>query len=147
MASGDAPFWQTKPLDQLSREEWESLCDGCAKCCMNKLEDEETGELHYTNVVCDLLDLDQLSCSDYPNRSSRVPTCVTLTPDNIHELSWMPQTCAYRLLAEGKDLPHWHPLVSGNPLGLVRSGLSLHGRIIHEADADDLEMHLITWVR
>jgi uncharacterized cysteine cluster protein YcgN (CxxCxxCC family) len=143
----EEPFWQRKTLDQLSREEWESLCDGCAKCCLNKLQDEDSDEVHYTNVVCDLLDLEQFRCSDYPNRSSRVPTCVTLTPDNIQELSWMPQSCAYRLLAEGKDLPLWHPLVSGDPLSLVRSGQSLHGRVLHEREADDLEMHLITWVR
>ena len=139
-------FWKKSPMEEWTREQWESLCDGCAKCCLNKLEDEETGELWYTNVVCDLLDLDTCSCSDYPNRSVRVPECITLTPENSRELYWMPSTCAYRLLAEGKDLPEWHPLVSGDPLSIIRAGQTVCGRVIHEKDADDLENHLITWI-
>ena len=133
-------------MEALTKEQWESLCDGCAKCCLNKLEDEETGELWYTNVVCNLLDLETCSCSDYPNRSIRVPECVTLTPENSRELYWMPSTCAYRLLAEGKELPEWHPLVSGDPLSILRAGQTVCGRVIHEKDADDLENHLITWI-
>jgi uncharacterized cysteine cluster protein YcgN (CxxCxxCC family) len=140
-------FWNQTPLEALSHEQWEMLCDGCAKCCMNKLEDMDTGEIQYTNVVCDLLDLDSCQCSDYPNRSTLVPECVTLTPVNTPTLHWMPQSCAYRLRAEGKPLPHWHPLISGNPLSLVRAGQSICGRVIHEKDADDLEHHLITWVQ
>ena len=139
-------FWKKIPMEALTKEQWESLCDGCAKCCLNKLEDEETGELWYTNVVCNLLDLETCSCSDYPNRSIRVPECVTLTPENSRELYWMPSTCAYRLLAEGKELPEWHPLVSGDPLSILRAGQTVCGRVIHEKDADDLENHLITWI-
>ena len=128
-------FWKKSPMEEWTREQWESLCDGCAKCCLNKLEDEETGELWYTNVVCDLLDLDTCSCSDYPNRSVRVPECITLTPENSRELYWMPSTCAYRLLAEGKDLPEWHPLVSGDPLSIIRAGQTVCGRVIHEKES------------
>lgn len=140
------PFWKSKPLADLSRDEWESLCDGCAKCCLNKLEDALTGRIHYTNVVCDLLDLSNCRCSDYANRSVKVPECVSLNARNAGTLKWMPATCAYRLLAEGKDLPHWHPLVSGNPLSMLRAGQRVCGRVIHERDADRLESHLITWV-
>jgi uncharacterized protein len=140
------PFWKSKPLASLSRAEWESLCDGCAKCCLNKLEDADTGQIHYTNVVCNLLDLDSCRCSDYANRSIRVPECVTLTAHNAGRLKWMPATCAYRLLAEGKELPAWHPLISGNPLSMLRAGQRVCGRVIHEKDADRLESHLITWV-
>lgn len=140
------PFWKSKSLEELSPEEWESLCDGCAKCCMNKLEDVDSGEIHYTNVVCNLLDLNSCQCSDYPHRSIRVPECVTLTPQNSGELHWMPATCAYRLLAEGGELPDWHPLVSGNELSMIRSGQRICGRVIHERDADNLDHHLITWV-
>jgi uncharacterized cysteine cluster protein YcgN (CxxCxxCC family) len=141
------PFWQQKGLEALSPEEWESLCDGCAKCCMNKLEDPQSGEIHYTNVVCNLLDLQTCQCADYPNRSIRVPECVTLTPQHARELNWMPATCAYRLLASGKDLPTWHPLVTGNRLSMLRAGQHICGRVIHEKDAGQLEHHLITWVR
>ncbi len=141
------PFWEDKSLEELNREEWESLCDGCGKCCLNKLEDNDSGELHYTNVACNLLDLASCGCSDYPNRSTRVPECVTLTPENSRELHWMPATCAYRLLATGKPLPQWHPLISGNALAMHRAGQSVCGRVIHEKDADSLEYHLITWVK
>jgi uncharacterized cysteine cluster protein YcgN (CxxCxxCC family) len=141
------PFWQRKALEDLSREEWESLCDGCGKCCLNKLEDLSSGEIHYTNVACNLLDLKSCQCSDYPNRSVQVPECVTLTPQNSRELHWMPATCAYRLLAAGKNLPSWHPLLSGDHHAMQRAGQSVCGRVIHERDADNLEHHLITWVR
>ncbi|MBF0254974.1 MAG: YcgN family cysteine cluster protein [Gammaproteobacteria bacterium] len=140
------PFWQRKTLEELSREEWESLCDGCGKCCLNKLEDLDSGALHYTNVACNLLDLNSCRCSDYPNRSVRVPECVTLTPQNSRELNWMPATCAYRLLAAGKDLPAWHPLRSGDQTAMQRAGQCICGRVIHEKHADKLEYHLITWV-
>lgn len=140
-------FWNQTPLNELTPEQWEMLCDGCAKCCMNKLEDIDTGEIQYTNVVCDLLDLESCRCADYPNRSIRIPECVTLTPVNAPTLKWMPLTCAYRLRAEGKPLPDWHPLISGNPFSLVRAGQSICGRVIHEKDADNLEHHLIDWVQ
>jgi uncharacterized cysteine cluster protein YcgN (CxxCxxCC family) len=108
-------FWKEKPLEDLSVEEWESLCDGCAKCCLIKFEDEDTGRIYHTNVVCELLDIYHCRCTRYPERSVLVPTCLTLNPELIHELKWMPETCAYRLLAEGKDLTRWHPLLSGIP--------------------------------
>ncbi len=138
-------FWETVPLDQMDRAQWEALCDGCAKCCMHKLEDEETREMHFTNVVCDLLDLDACRCSDYARRSIRVPACVTLTPDELRDPYWLPPTCAYRLLAEGNPLPEWHPLISGDDDSVYRSGNSVRGRVVRECDADELEYHLIEW--
>ena len=140
-------FWEHKTLEELTPREWEALCDGCAKCCLNKLEDEATGQIWYTNVACDLLDLDTCRCGDYPNRSRRVPDCVVLTPRKSRELKWMPETCAYRLLAEGRPLPDWHPLVSGDPRSLIHSHHRICGRVIHEREAGDLEHHLITWFR
>jgi uncharacterized protein len=107
------PFWKVKQLREMSPEEWESLCDGCARCCLVKLEDEDSGRIHFTKAACKLLDAGACRCTDYENRSSRVPDCVQLTPANVGELNWLPLTCAYRLLAEGRDLPWWHPLVSG----------------------------------
>lgn len=140
-------FWNHKRLEEMSREEWESLCDGCAKCCLYKLEDVDTREIWFTNVVCDLLDLESCRCNDYPNRSVRMPNCVTLTQEKSRKLYWMPSTCAYRLLSEGKPLPHWHPLISGDPMALTRSGNSIRGKVIPRSKADDLENHLITWIR
>ncbi|MBU0501562.1 MAG: YcgN family cysteine cluster protein [Gammaproteobacteria bacterium] len=140
-------FWNRKRLDEMTRKEWESLCDGCAKCCLYKLEDQDTREVWFTNVVCDLLDLESCRCNDYENRSVRMPNCVTLTPEKSRELYWMPRTCAYRLLSEGKPLPHWHPLISGDPMTLTRSGNSIRGKVIPHCKADDLENHLITWIR
>lgn len=140
------PFWQTVPLSEMSREQWESLCDGCAKCCMQKLEDVDTREVVYTNVVCRLLDLDTCRCTNYRNRSTVVPTCVTLGVGDLRDPYWLPSTCAYRLLAEGKTLPAWHPLVTGDPDSTFEAGHSVHGKVVSEIDADDLELHLIDWV-
>jgi hypothetical protein len=139
------PFWRRKKLTDMTRAEWESLCDGCAKCCLEKLEDVETGEISYTNVACRLLDLKACRCTNYEQRQRYVPDCVVLTPDNIAQLHWMPSTCAYRLLAEGKDLPDWHPLVSGDPDSAHRSRNSVRGRVVSERDAGDLEDHIVTW--
>ena len=140
-------FWKSLPLADMSPEQWESLCDGCAKCCMQKLEDVDTREVVFTNVVCDLLDLETCRCTDYPNRSTRVPTCVTLTLADLADPYWLPSTCAYRLLAEGADLPDWHPLLTGDADSPLKAGHSVMGRVIHERDADeDLELHLIDWV-
>ncbi|MEO0982493.1 MAG: YcgN family cysteine cluster protein [Pseudomonadota bacterium] len=122
------PFWKTKRLDQLSLEEWESLCDGCAKCCLLKLEDEDTGEIAYTRLHCRLLDAGSCRCSDYANRKARVPDCIELTPRRIEAISWMPKTCAYRLVAEGRDLPDWHHLVCGDRDRIHREGHSIMGR-------------------
>jgi uncharacterized protein len=124
-----APFWKTKSLAEMSAAEWESLCDGCGKCCLSKIEDEETSEIFYTSVACRLFDEGTCRCTDYANRSAQVPDCVTLTPANITELSWMPKTCAYRLVAEGRDLFAWHHLVCGDPDAVHRANVSIRGKI------------------
>lgn len=139
----DEPFWRAKRLEEMNQAEWESLCDGCGKCCLNKLEDIDTGELAYTNVACRLLDLGTCRCTRYADRNRLVPDCVALTPDNVGALVWMPSTCAYRLLAEGKDLPDWHPLVSGDPDSVHRAGISVRGRAISERRAGPLEHHIL----
>ncbi|MEQ9144353.1 MAG: YcgN family cysteine cluster protein [Parvibaculaceae bacterium] len=141
------PFWRTKSLTEMTRQEWESLCDGCAKCCLVKLEDEDTGELEYTDIACHLLDDETCQCGDYANRAEKVPDCVKLTPKNVGELSWMPSSCAYRLVAEGKDLPWWHPLVSGEEESVHLAGISVRGRVVSENDVpdDDLEGRIVTW--
>ncbi|MCU7932982.1 MAG: YcgN family cysteine cluster protein [Candidatus Thiodiazotropha sp. (ex Codakia rugifera)] len=147
MSRIDPPFWENIPLHIMSRERWESLCDGCAKCCLQKFEDEETREIFYTNVVCNLLDLDACQCTRYQERSTLVPNCVTLTTHDLDDPYWLPPTCAYRLLAEGKPLPTWHPLISGNPDSVKLGGHSIRGKVVTEAEADDeWELHLIDWI-
>lgn len=142
-------FWEEKNLADMTREEWESLCDGCAQCCVVKLEDADTGDLHFTDVVCHLLDQQQCRCTDYPHRSVRVPDCITLTPENLERLSWMPHSCAYRRLAEGRGLAWWHPLVSGSSDTVHESAASVRGKVVSERyiDEDDLELHIIDWIR
>ncbi|WP_338074215.1 YcgN family cysteine cluster protein, partial [Halochromatium glycolicum] len=140
-------YWERVPLAQMSAVEWESLCDGCGKCCVTKFEDEDTGAIHYTDVACHLLDHQHCQCSDYLNRSERVPDCVTLTPETLADPRWMPQTCAYRLLAEGKPLPAWHPLVCGDPEAVHAAGESVRGRVECETVAGDPLMRLIEWIR
>jgi uncharacterized protein len=141
------PFWETKKLGDMTAAEWESLCDGCGKCCLNKIEFEDTGEIAFTNVACKLLDLHSCQCSDYKNRKKHVPDCVKLSPKNIEKIRWMPSTCAYRLLAEGKPLEPWHPLLSGDPETVHTSGISMRGRAISEtrlsADMDELENYVL----
>lgn len=141
-------FWRDKPLTRMTDAEWEALCDGCARCCMIKLEDEDTGEVHYTSVVCDLLDLDTCRCTRYPRRHELVPDCIEFDADLAGTLSWLPTTCAYRLLAEGEDLPAWHPLVSGRPESVHEAGISVRGRVRHAAGVADgaLTEHVIRWV-
>ena len=139
----DLSFWKRKGLAAMTRDEWESLCDGCGKCCIHKLEDEVTGELLPTNVACRLLDRRTARCTDYRNRKAHVPDCVRLTVTNLHRIDWLPSTCAYRLLDEGKDLPEWHPLVSGDPESVHRAGQSVRGWTVSEDDAGDLEHHLV----
>jgi hypothetical protein len=131
-----APFWKTKSLEEMTVAEWESLCDGCARCCLVKLEDEDTGAIHFTDIGCTLLDAKTCRCRDYRRRSHRVPDCVRLTPGVVRTLGWLPVTCAYRLVSEGKDLPEWHPLVSGSPSSVHQSGASIRGRVF--ASEDDL---------
>jgi hypothetical protein len=148
MSSGpdktDRPFWETTRLQDMTRAQWESLCDGCGKCCLYKLEDIDTGDLVFTNVACRLLDHETCRCGDYANRSTVVPDCLTLDMENVGKLRWMPSTCAYRLLHEGKPLEPWHPLVSGNPDSVHWAGISIRGRCISEDDADeDLENHAL----
>jgi hypothetical protein len=139
------PFWRAKRLGEMSREEWESLCDGCGKCCLHKLQYEDTGELHYTNVACRLLDLASCRCSKYQERQLHVPDCVALQPEQVLMLDWLPSTCAYRLLARGEDLPHWHPLITGDPDSVHAAGQSVRGRAIPEGRAGILDHHLATW--
>ena len=146
MPSQDQAFWKRIALSEMNREQWESLCDGCAKCCLLKLEDEETRDIYFTNVVCDLLDTETCRCTRYAERSVLVPSCVTLTPTDLSDPYWLPATCAYRLLAEGKELPAWHPLVSGSSETVGLSGNSIRGRVVRESQADELEYHLIDWV-
>ena len=128
----DLPFWKTKTLAEMSRAEWESLCDGCGRCCLNKLEDEDTGEFIYTRAACKLLDLETCRCTDYANRSAKVPDCVSLTARNVPELGWLPVTCAYRLIDEGKPLAWWHPLVSGDPQTVREAGIAVSGAAYSE---------------
>jgi len=144
----EQPFWRTKSLEAMSPEEWESLCDGCGRCCLVKLEDEDTAEVMYTNVGCTLLDDQTCRCRDYPNRQAKVADCVRLTPQAVRSLSWLPQTCAYRLLAEGQDLYWWHPLVSGDPETVHQAGVSVRGKVsASEVDVPDkdLEDHIVSW--
>ncbi|MDB5689489.1 MAG: hypothetical protein JWL91_1365 [Sphingomonas bacterium] len=136
-------FWEEKPLDRMSRAEWESLCDGCGKCCVHKLEDEETGEIHATNVACRLLNRRTAMCSDYRNRQAYVPECVRLTPAKLRDIDWLPSTCAYRLIDEGRPLADWHPLISGDPESVHRAGISVRGWTVSEDEAGDLENHIV----
>ena len=116
MAADETPFWQRKSLKEMTDSEWESLCDGCGRCCLVKLEDaDDSSRTYFTDVGCRLLDGETCRCSDYPNRTAKVKDCVRLTPRNINRIVWLPPTCAYRLLADGRDLYWWHPLVSGRP--------------------------------
>ena len=141
----EAQFWETKSLRDMTQDEWESLCDGCGKCCLHKLEDEDTGEIAYTNVACRLLDIGSCACSAYEKRHRLVPDCVKITPVNVQDYAWLPRTCAYRLLAEGKSLAWWHPLVSGNPESVHEAGISVRGRSVSERHAGDLEDYVVTW--
>ena len=140
-------FWETKNLIDMNENEWESLCDKCGKCCVIKLEDFDTQEVHYTNVSCKLLCEKSASCNDYENRKSIVPDCIILSPDNLKDLKWMPETCAYKLLNEGKNLPYWHPLLSGNDKEIVNSGNSVKNRVTNENEIKikDLPDYIFNW--
>lgn len=136
-------FWEDKPLDRMDRAEWESLCDGCGKCCIHKLEDEETGILHPTNIACRLLDRRTAQCSDYKHRQAYVPECVRLTPARLRQIDWLPSTCAYRLVDEGRPLPEWHHLVCGDREAVHRAGQSVRGWTVSEDEVGDFENHVI----
>ncbi len=147
-AAEQAPaFWREKPLDALNPQEWEALCDGCARCCLMKLEDIDTGEIAWTDIACRLLDHESCRCKDYDNRSDRVPDCVRLDAETAKSLTWLPPTCAYRLRAEDRPLADWHPLVSGSSDTVHTAGISVRGRIVAEDDIlpDDLEDHVVAW--
>jgi uncharacterized cysteine cluster protein YcgN (CxxCxxCC family) len=141
-------FWNTKKLEEMTPEEWESLCDGCGRCCLHKLEDIDTGLYFYTNVACRLLDTDSCRCTNYPERMNLVKDCLLLSPDESDQYNWLPATCAYRRLAENRDLEWWHPLVSGDPGTVHEARISVRGRTVSEKDvpAAQLEDHRVSWI-
>jgi uncharacterized cysteine cluster protein YcgN (CxxCxxCC family) len=141
-------FWNIKPLDEMSADEWESLCDGCGRCCLHKLEDIDTGLYFYTNVACQLLDCETCRCTNYSQRRTLVKDCVLLSPTGGDQYSWLPVTCAYRRLAEGKSLEWWHPLISGDPETVHEAGISVRGRTVSEntVSTEQQEDHIIGWI-
>jgi hypothetical protein len=142
--TSDQPFWRTKSLRQMSDKEWESLCDGCGKCCLHKVQIKGI-KLKITNVVCRLMDIDTGQCTNYARRKTLVPDCVVLRPDTVGGLGWLPTTCAYRLLDEKKELPDWHPLITGDPESVHKAGISVKGRVVSERDAGELIKHIVPW--
>jgi hypothetical protein len=147
-AADDTPFWKRKTLEEMTAREWESLCDGCGRCCLNKLEEEGTEKIFFTDVACKLLDHETCRCKDYRNRLKKVPDCVGLTPAEVRTLDWLPPTCAYDLLAKGKDLYWWHPLVSGDPETVHIAGISVRGRVgacETKVPDDQLENWIVSW--
>lgn len=140
-------FWEKKSLTEMTTREWESLCDGCGKCCLVKLEDSDTGKVHYTNVACHLLNAHTSQCKDYGHRKAIVPDCIALTPHDVEEFQWLPVTCAYRLIHEGKDLPDWHPLVTGDRQSVHDAGMSVSHRVVKETSVIDIEAHVVDWVK
>ena len=142
------PFWESKSLDELEPAEWEALCDGCGLCCLRKFEDADTGDIAYTDVACRLLDRETCRCTDYTRRFARVSDCIGLAADNRQQLKWMPATCAYRLLDEGKRLPEWHPLISGRDDSVHEAGISVKDRSVSEEHVheDEIELRIVDWV-
>lgn len=145
LRAADQPFWKTIALEQMTREQWESLCDGCGRCCLQKFKDGKTGKVTYTWVSCYLLDTGECRCTDYGNRTTLVPDCLVLTPKQIPRLRWLPRTCAYRRLSEGKPLNDWHPLVSGDPDSVHRAGISVRDKAISEVyvHPEDVDFYAI----
>nr|WP_256371438.1 YcgN family cysteine cluster protein [Stappia sp. ES.058] len=141
------PFWRAKSLDRMTDVEWESVCDGCGRCCLNKLEDWDTGEVVWTSLSCTLLDQHSCRCGDYDNRLAKVPDCLPLTPETVPQLTWLPPTCGYRLISEGRDLYWWHPLVSGDPDTVHAAGISVRGRTYPEdgIELEDYENFVVDW--
>ena len=142
-----APFWQTRPLAAMTTEQWESLCDHCGRCCLVKLEDEDTGDIFTTRVVCAQYDIDCGRCGDYAHRFEKVADCIDLTPENVGAIPWLPETCAYRRLHEGRDLPDWHPLVTGDPDSTRKAGMAIAEEVVREdlVDIDDLPRFIHDW--
>jgi uncharacterized cysteine cluster protein YcgN (CxxCxxCC family) len=142
------PWWEAKSLAEMSDSQWESLCDGCAKCCLVKLEDYDSAEIYYTNLTCELLDTESCRCSDYAGRHKVVDDCIKLDRNNINTLSWLPKSCSYRLIAAGQPLPDWHHLRSGDPELIHSYGASLRGKVISELEVkeEDVEDHIIKWI-
>ncbi len=143
----EAPFWKTKTFEEMTPDEWESLCDGCAKCCLHKIEDMDTGEVFFTNVACWLLDINTCRCKDYQHRSEVVSDCLVLNPELLKEINWLPESCAYRRLVEGRDLAWWHPLVSGDQNTVLQAGISICGKIVPEdmVNLDRIEERVVDW--
>ena len=143
----EQPFW-LKPLNQMSEQEWESLCDGCGKCCLNKLIDDETEEVYFTNVACTLLNDKSCECSRYPSRFKYVPDCYRVTADNVATTTWLPPSCAYRRLHEGRGLPSWHPLLTGSKSEMHKQGMSIRRKVLSEDQVGpdpDLIGYIVVW--
>jgi hypothetical protein len=142
-------FWEVKTLSEMTTEQWESLCDGCGKCCLHKLEDEDDGQLYYTDIACKLLDIESCRCEDYTNRLKKVPDCLILTPETLGDVDFLPDTCAYRLLSENKSLESWHPLMSGSHSSVHEAEVSVSGRVVSETyiHPDDFETRVIQWIK
>ncbi|MCL1068815.1 YcgN family cysteine cluster protein [Shewanella olleyana] len=138
-------FWIEKKLNQLTTVQWEALCDGCGKCCLNKLIDDETEELYYTDAACHLLDDETCGCRRYPERFKYVPACTAITVDNVAELTWLPDSCAYKRLHEGRKLPSWHPLITGSKEAMHAAGISVKGKTINENKVRDVFDHIVLW--
>ncbi|MGR9012047.1 MAG: YcgN family cysteine cluster protein [Gammaproteobacteria bacterium] len=139
-------FWKTKKLAEMSIKEWESLCDNCGKCCLHKLEDEDTGDIYFTSAACNLIDLDSCRCTHYAERTKRVPECLDIRKLAPTQYSWLPATCAYRLLNNNEDLPNWHPLISGNTNSVPDAGVSISSYAVKESEVEDLEDYIIEWL-
>ena len=140
------PFWESKSLEDMTPKEWESLCDGCGLCCLHKVEDVSHEQILYTGIACDLLNCQTCRCQDYENRHAKIEDCVKLTADTIYNLNWLPPSCAYRIVAEGKQLPMWHPLISGDVDGVHKEGVSAKNLAINEQEIPDIEAFLDQWI-